>query len=427
MLPTVDHAAHAGQEARRVGSSTPASALAKAMPRLLRHRACGAEDRQLVLSTCIYDRQVLPRYHQDDRGRGAQARYGHHELAPPGSYSRIHAWQGRQQWILAALIAFELRPDLVDEHSLTRDTLRQICVVKSGYADPHTGRQCIVRPDTIASVVGVQRDTVYRYQRFLRAVGLERVVQPGRMLTRSEKLALWHAGIRGRGFGSRQRGLSTEVALTVPRRLRAHLCHTPGSTSREEALNLTQPYRHPDGRAKAEPAPPALRSKMRRTRGRTPARSLAKHLKSQVDWLSGESVARLTPPLARFAAATPAWNAQDVVDALGDARRRAGLHSPITPEAIRTRPVVMLAHWLRRLDPELDHPRLPHMTPEELRCGRPECDHGWIPADPAALRVHELLGTPAPPVRRCDRCRPGAWPHDDEHLVEPDPFDEPPF
>jgi hypothetical protein len=100
---------------------------------------------------------------------------------------------------------------------------------------------------------------------------------------------------------------------------------------------------------------------------------------------------------------------------------RRGLVTALTEDQIRTRPAVVLAAFLRELDPHDDHPRLALVDPTELRCGRPECDHGWITLDQV------LAGYPL--VRRCDQCRPGAWPapNAEEYLAEVGHNDEPPF
>ena len=120
-------------------------------------------------------------------------------------------------------------------------------------------------------------------------------------------------------------------------------------------------------------------------------------------WLRGESPGRLIPALTRFATATPAWTAQDLTDAIQTWRVQRGLTTILRADTIKTRPAVVLAAFLRQLDHHDDHPRLPHLTPEQLRCHHPDCDHGWITLP--AIEAH-----PAGAVRRCDQCRPGAWP-----------------
>ncbi len=130
-------------------------------------------------------------------------------------------------------------------------------------------------------------------------------------------------------------------------------------------------------------------------------------------WLRTESPSRLIPALTRFATATPAWTAQDLTDAIATLRAQRGLTTTLTPDTIKTRPAVVLAAFLRQLHHYDDHPRLPHLTPEQLRCHQPDCDHGWLTLAPSGTH-------PEGAVRRCDRCRPGAWPAPTHHHYEVD-------
>jgi len=103
---------------------------------------------------------------------------------------------------------------------------------------------------------------------------------------------------------------------------------------------------------------------------------------------------RLTPLLIPFVESRPAWDEHDLLDAFQDLGEVSGLGVPSTADGIET-PWAFVKSLIDRLHPH-DHPRLAAVDPAELRCGRTECDHGWIPVGDA--------------VRRCDRCRPGAWP-----------------
>ena len=82
-------------------------------------------------------------------------------------------------------------------------------IVRSGYAHRSTGRGAIVRPDTLASVLGVTKRQVQNCAQVARALGLEVVIERGRMLT-------WEERKRAKKSGSHQRGLATEVAFTTP-------------------------------------------------------------------------------------------------------------------------------------------------------------------------------------------------------------------
>lgn len=394
--------------------------------RLRRHRVCAPADRDLVLSACLRDRGVLPRWHQRDRGR-AQAPFAYHEVAPAGAYAATTPWSSREHWLSVVVpIVWATHRDQARRWSIRLDTLKRVCAAKSGYAD-RAGRRCIVRPDVLASVVGLTERRVQAYNAFLRATGLEVVVLAGRMLTFAEKIAVWRAGVAGRGRGSAQRGLSTEVALCDPiARARRRLFFTPGRTASSSSLHhSSQPSDHPAGH-RAEPAPPALNARARRRRPAMAPRAviLAKRVRDRVPWLAGEQPGRMAPALARFAASVPAWTADDIAIAVGDARLRAGHTRAVDPRTIRTRPAILLAWWLRQIDPRDDHPRLAQLEPEDLRCSRPDCDHGWLTPSPGTQWGTVTIHDPDTAVTRCPDCRPGAWPPPPEE----DPTrDEPAF
>ncbi|MEO3939443.1 hypothetical protein V3N99_22280 (plasmid) [Dermatophilaceae bacterium Soc4.6] len=160
------------------------------------------------------------------------------------------------------------------------------------------------------------------------------------------------------------------------------------------------------------PSPvPARSPARRRGGGNSHARHAAHQLIGLLPWLRTERPGRLAPALTRFVdptIATPVWTAQDLADAITDLRARRGLITPLTDTQIRTRPAVVLAGFLRQLDPVADHPRLAHLDPTHLRCHQPACDHGWItyliPSPPPRQHLFHEAVTP------CTHCRPGAWP-----------------
>jgi hypothetical protein len=379
------------------------------------HRVCDAKDQPFVSSACLYDRGVLPRRHQDDRGTRNASR-GIHRQAPAGAYCGVRPWDGRQHWLAFIVpIAIAMNTQILKDEELSAETLLIWARVESGYAqDQRTGRRCIVRPDTVASVMGVHKKTVSRCRRVARKLGIQVVIEPGRMLTFAECT-------RARRAGSCQRGLSTETALTIPAPVAlALLSATPtrGKATSSKGHLLSSPLESTTTK-RTEAAPPPRQPK--RFSGVSPARHLAADLVKTVPWLHSERPGRLVPALSRFATSRPSWTAQDVIDAIQTIRDRRGLVTALTEDQIRTRPAVVLAAFLRELDPHDDHPRLALVDPVELRCGRPECDHGWITVDEV------LAGYPL--VRRCDQCQPGAWPapNAEDYLAEVGHNDEPPF
>jgi hypothetical protein len=345
---------------------------------------------------------VLPRWHQDDRG-ATDAHRGVHVVASPGAYSRIEAWRSREHWLTWVVpAAIGMHRDVLKRHHVAPDTFRAWAVVKSGYAHSRTGRRCVVRPDTLASVMAVSERTVQRCTAAAREMGLEVVVLAGRMLTFPECAY-------ARRHGSRQRGLSTEAALTFPQVIRRIVDHvTPTRGRRLPGKDLPLPG-VPDGFAeqKGAASPRCEHTGRRRTRHKPPGWSLATDLARAVPWLAGEGPARLAPALHRFATCARPWQAADVAAAIAGHTARVGA-GPIRPETIRTRPAALLAAILRQLDPETDHPALAEdgfgptsaaaapAAPDP--CGAEGCDHGWITAARADGR---------PGLAPCPTCPPG--------------------
>lgn len=368
MLPTIDHRARLGQD------------LDEKSRRVLSHRRCDVGDAAYVEVVCRARTSVLPRWHQEDRGP-VNATRGHHTFAGDGAYAQIAVWVSREHWLTVVVpVALAFHAETL-RGRVSLGLIRRYLVVRSGYAVAGTGRRAIVRPDTIASVLGVSVNTVKVCQRLARRIGLEVVIQTGRMLTLDECL-----GARRRG--SRQRGLSTEVAFTTPRAIPSALwidtptrgTHPPGQRDWENPS--IRPKTAASGQAKAAASPRQPRKKKA-----NPAvvRRLGLGVAAQLPWLAGESPRRLAPALTRFAACSPAWTAQDLVGALADAALRTGRRSPLADRGVQTRPAVLFAAMLRQLDEHTDYPgpAFPNEPPTGTTpaagsgCELPGCD-GWI-------------------------------------------------
>jgi hypothetical protein len=65
---------------------------------LLTHRICALPHAATVRRLCRTDTNVLPRWHQDDRGP-KEAHRGIHVHAPDGAYSTIPVWTNRDHWL----------------------------------------------------------------------------------------------------------------------------------------------------------------------------------------------------------------------------------------------------------------------------------------------------------------------------------------
>ena len=363
MLPTLDHHARLGQDLDAMSR------------RVLTHRRCVPGDAAYVELACRARPGVLPRWHQDDRGPRNATR-GHHQYAPDGAYSRVAVWVSREHWLSTVVpVALAFHAEQL-RGRVSLGLMRRYLSVRSGYALAGTGRRCIVRPDTLASVLQVSLNTVKVCQRLARGIGLEVVIQAGRMLTLHECLA-------ARRRGSRQRGLSTEVAFTTPRAIPSALwintptrgTHPPGHLDCENPSFKPKTAARGQRKDTASPRRP-------RTSGadRAAVRRLALQMVHALPWLVSESPRRLAPALTRFAACTPSWTAQDLMLALSDAALRTGRLSPLGDRAVQTRPAVLFAAMLRNLDEHADYPG-PAFPPAALgalpACERPECD-GWI-------------------------------------------------
>lgn len=358
---------------------------------------------------CLRTPAFLPRRHQSDRWRPKSAQpAGVHYGTPDGANAGVPAWQSRTHWLETVVpAALELMP----EHRarlVSEDLLIRYLKVRSGYAHTATGRGAIVRPDTLASVLGVKKRQVQNAQKVARAMGLEVVIQIGRMLTWAERMEAMRSG-------SNQRGLATEVSFTTPEALRkstagpVDVCTPPRRTksSYKTPGDLISPNAASGEKKDAAP-PRAITKGVARRRAGT---RLAAELTTLIPWLRHEQPGRLGPALTRFATAETPWNAQDIALALTDLSRRRGHTAGLTVDRIATRPAVVLAGLLRQLDVEADHPTaaaFPTSAPEP--CRRPECDHGWI-------NLRDGRGREV--VAKCPTCPPGVRTSHEEISDEP--------
>lgn len=375
----------------------------------LTSRQCPEGLSRWVERRCLRTPALLPRWHQSDRWRPKSAEpAGLHYETPDGAHAGIPAWQSREDWLKRVVpVALELMPEK-RARMVSEDLLVRYLTVRSGYAHPATGRGAIVRPDTIASVLGVTKRQVQNAQRVARDMGLEVVIQTGRMLTWAERMEAWRSG-------SNQRGLATEVTFTTPEELRKTVTEpvdvfTPPRRSKplpNTHLNSHSPSAASGEKTDAAPPRASTKGSCRRRAGT----HLAAQLVNIIPWLRHEQPGRLGPALARFATAETSWSAQDVSLALTDLSRRRGHTVALTEDRIVTRPAVVLAGLLRQLDVEADHPTETAFPTEPPKpCRRPDCDHGWI-----TLRD----GRGREVVAKCRTCPPGVRTNHEETSDEP--------
>ncbi len=368
MLPTLDHAALFRQD-----FADPCSERAV---RVVSHRVCAPVDAAFVELACRTRPGVLPRWHQDDRGV-CNASRGHRSFAPEGAYSQVAVWVSREHWLSTVVpVALAFHAETLHRR-VSAGLMVRYLTVRSGYAVAGTGRRCVVRPATLASVLQTTTRTVQLCQQVARQIGLEVVIVAGRMLNVDECLA-------ARRRGSRQRGLSTEVAFTTPRSIPRKLwINTPTSGTRlcpPPHLQTTH-FRRTTAASGQRKAAASPRQPRRRRVDPVVVRRLALGVAQQLPWLSGQSPRRLAPALTRFVACSPPWEADDVVSALRDVATRKGKQSPTRNRDVQ-QPWALLAAMLRELDEVNDYPGNPFTDPAPVapqpQCDRPNCD-GWIP------------------------------------------------
>lgn len=376
----------------------------------LTSRECPEGLARWVERRCVRTPALLPRRHQSDRWRPKSAApAGLHYETPDGAHKGIPAWQSRKHWLEVVVpAALELMPEK-RARLVSEDLLIRYLTVRSGYAHAATGRGAIVRPDTLASVLGVQKRQVQNAQKVAREMGLEVVIQTGRMLTWAERMEAWRSG-------SHQRGLATEVSFTTPESMRktatepVDVCTPPRRSKPPYTPHLNFPSPSAASGEKKDAAPP--RALTRRPSRRRAGTHLAANLTKIVPWLRHEQPGRLGPALARFATAETPWNAQDIALALTDLSHRRGHTTALTEDRIATRPAVVLAGLLRQLDVEADHPNAAAFPTEPPKpCRRPDCDHGWI-------TLTDGRGREA--VAKCRTCPPGVRTAYDNTSDEPE-------
>ncbi len=371
----------------RVGGGPPVSVAE--IRALYGRRSCTPERATLVRRLAAHDRGVLPRWHAGEQ------RDGIHYRAAEGAYAGLLAWSGRQHFLAFVVpVAVACGRQELRAAGVSAGTFVLWARVESLYCqDQRTGRRCVVRPDTVAAVSGLHERTVQRCRAAAGVLGLRVAVFAGRMLTVTEC-------VQARRRGCRQRGLSAEAAFTIPSPIRgAVVAATPTRGTPPFPHNSPSNTSTVTGSAEKTGAasPPQPRQRRpRRPRDRRPL-ILALGLAQLVPWLRTERPGRLAPALTRFATSDPGWTAQDVVQVIDAANARLG-YTSLTETHVKTRPAVVLAWYLRDVDPVADHPRAAAFTAgtaAEQR--RPWCRH--------CDRQTRLVQLEAA-VARCPRCHP---------------------
>jgi len=298
-----------------------------------------------VLAVADRDRGVLPRW-------GINSPIRCHTV-PAGTYTGTIAWTTRQHYLAVVVpAAIKASPDVLARHHVAPDTLLRWARVKSLYAqEPHNGRQVIVRPDTLAGLLQCSQRTVQRCNAAARAIGLELVITPGRMLTETETYA-------ARRKGSPQRGLSTVTAFVVPQRLRVLVGYVTPTRGRSlHSLVKTDPtFKTSTARSKSAP----LRSAPH-PRQRGPAWHLAAGLTAQAIFLRRCPPGRIAGQLARFTRSPHRWTVTQILRAMDQVNVRLGYSAPVRAT---TAPWGLLAWYLGQIDEVADAPGFTTAVPQ---------------------------------------------------------------
>lgn len=314
------------------------------------------------------DKTLLPRWQRDGDG--------HHAAAPAAAYRGIRPWRSRDFWLTAVVPAALASPEgteALSRHRVAPEAFALWAREISKFAMHDSGRRTIVRPDRLAELMGRSESTVHRCRRVAADLGLYVVVVPGRMLYEAEKN--WC-----REHGSRQRGLSNEVALTIPDLVFYKIAapkprgknnrDTPPRGSLKYPFKLTHPgsFRlEPRSAGRTEPTPSARHQKRKRSAAASGPRprarkalwdpltlAVARELVDLVPWLHGTAPGRLERGLRRFVHAPGSWTAGDVVTAMNQLDQRLSRAS-MTRDRVKNAPA-LLASYLRTFDPQADHP-----------------------------------------------------------------------
>lgn len=323
--------------------------------------------------------------------------------ADPGQYTGTIGWTSREHYLAFVIpAAIAAHADVLAQHHVAADLFQRWVFVKSLYAQERcSGRRVIVRPITLAGLLQCSKRTVQRCQAAARAMGLEVVITPGRMLSEIEVYA-------ARKKGSPQRGLSTVTAFVVPAELR-HVVERVTPTSGEglsASVTDLSTFKRRSARSKGAPlrsAPPRQRSGAPRKTARNrsgPAWDLAVALTKQVIFLHRCPPGRIVGQLQRFTdpkrTGGRRWTTTRVLDAMELVNRRLGYAAPVQA---KTAPWGLLAWYLGQIDPFADHPGNDQPLIRSVPwCG--ECTSEtfrWV-EDP----------TTRGPVHPCPRCSPQA-------------------
>jgi len=295
-----------------------------------------------ILALAAHNRAVLPRWglHSPVRSRPVMS----------GAYTGTLGWSSREHYLRVVVpITLQLHREVLRRHEIAVDTFRRFLAAKSLYAqEQRSGRTVIVRPDTVAGLAGLSERHVQKCNRAARELGLEIVLEAGRMLSELEVYA-------ARRRGSPQRGLSTVTAFVVPGVVRLLVyADTPtrGRGSRS-SVKESSTFIKRSARSKSAPLRSATSPTKPAVRPKPPGWRLAADLTDQAVFLRRCSPSRVAPQLARFTRCPHRWTATQLIRAMDQINIRLGYSSPV--QAKRS-PWALLKWYLQQIDEVADAP-----------------------------------------------------------------------
>ena len=125
------------------------------------------------------------------------------------AFAGVPCWSGRaERWATFTVpIAYDLRYDthvrpVLGANQVSRTAILAVAAARAGYAEYGTGRGSRPSNDRLAKDTGYSVRTVQRADTALRLLGVATEILRGRQRTRTERLASWRVGDRGRGWAS---------------------------------------------------------------------------------------------------------------------------------------------------------------------------------------------------------------------------------
>lgn len=126
-----------------------------------------------------------------------------------GAWAGVPCWSGRaEHWATFTVpIAYATRYDshvrpVMPGNPISLNAVRAVAQARARYADHGTGRNCRPTNERLAADTGYSVRTVQRADTALRLLGVATEVLRGRQRSRTERLASWRVGDRGRGWAS---------------------------------------------------------------------------------------------------------------------------------------------------------------------------------------------------------------------------------